>query len=44
MIGDAKDVALLKSLLADCDHLYAGAAMIGGISYFHDSRTISGRE
>jgi UDP-glucose 4-epimerase len=34
--GNAKDVDLLKSLLADCDHLLAGAAMIGGISYFHE--------
>jgi len=33
--GDAKDVPLLKQLLVDCDHLVAGAAMIGGISYFH---------
>ena len=33
--GDAKDVGLLKDLLGDCDHLIAGAAMIGGISYFH---------
>ncbi|HKP94468.1 MAG TPA: NAD(P)-dependent oxidoreductase [Fibrobacteria bacterium] len=33
--GDAKDVPLLKQLLADCDHFVAGAAMIGGISYFH---------
>ncbi len=33
--GDAKDVGLLKELLADCDHLVAGAAMVGGISYFH---------
>src|SRR5439155_6967645 len=33
--GDAKDTALLKDLLRDCDHLVAGAAMIGGISYFH---------
>ena len=33
--GDARDVELLGSLLADCDHLIAGAAMIGGISYFH---------
>jgi UDP-glucose 4-epimerase len=33
--GDAKDADLLKSLLADCDHLVAAAAMIGGISYFH---------
>lgn len=35
VVGDAKDVGLLKQLLADCDHLVAGAAMIGGISYFH---------
>jgi UDP-glucose 4-epimerase len=34
--GDAKDVALLKDVLADCDHFVAGAAMIGGISYFHE--------
>jgi UDP-glucose 4-epimerase len=33
--GDARDVALMTSLLADCDHFIAGAAMIGGISYFH---------
>lgn len=34
--GDAKDVALMKELAGDCDHLVAGAAMIGGISYFHE--------
>jgi UDP-glucose 4-epimerase len=33
--GDARDTELLTSLLADCDHFIAGAAMIGGISYFH---------
>jgi UDP-glucose 4-epimerase len=33
--GDARDVDLLQRLLADCDHFVAGAAMIGGISYFH---------
>ncbi len=33
--GDARDVDLLAKLLADCDHFIAGAAMIGGISYFH---------
>src|SRR5439155_1468554 len=33
--GDARDVALLTGLLAGCDHFIAGAAMIGGISYFH---------
>ena len=34
--GDAKDDSLLKSILGDCDHFVAGAAMIGGISYFHE--------
>jgi UDP-glucose 4-epimerase len=34
--GDAKDVALLKSLLADAEQVVAGAARIGGISYFHE--------
>jgi nucleoside-diphosphate-sugar epimerase len=33
--GDARDVELLAELAAGCDHLIAGAAMIGGISYFH---------
>jgi nucleoside-diphosphate-sugar epimerase len=33
--GDARDVELLAGVLADCDHLIAGAALIGGISYFH---------
>jgi UDP-glucose 4-epimerase len=35
MEGDARDVALMTELLSDCDHFIAGAAMIGGISYFH---------
>jgi nucleoside-diphosphate-sugar epimerase len=34
--GDAKDVGLLKDLLRDVDQVVAGAAMIGGISYFHE--------
>jgi nucleoside-diphosphate-sugar epimerase len=34
--GDAKDIALVKELVSDCDHLVAGAAVIGGISYFHE--------
>ena len=34
--GDAKDVALLKDLLGDCDHFVAGASMVGGIRYFHE--------
>jgi nucleoside-diphosphate-sugar epimerase len=33
--GDAQDSELLAGLLADCDHFIVGAAMIGGISYFH---------
>jgi UDP-glucose 4-epimerase len=33
--GDAADVALMTDVLADCDHFIAGAAMVGGISYFH---------
>ena len=33
--GDARDVEAMIALLVDCDHLIAGAAMIGGISYFH---------
>ena len=33
--GDVTDVALMTKLLMDCDHLIAGAALIGGISYFH---------
>ncbi|MBN1412796.1 MAG: NAD(P)-dependent oxidoreductase [Spirochaetales bacterium] len=34
--GDAKDVPLMKEILSECDHFIAGAAMIGGISYFHE--------
>ncbi len=33
--GDARDVELMSGLLEGCDHFIAGAAMIGGISYFH---------
>jgi len=33
--GDCRDTDLLAGLLMDCDHFIAGAAMIGGISYFH---------
>jgi nucleoside-diphosphate-sugar epimerase len=33
--GDARDVELLTRLLTNCDHFIAGAALIGGISYFH---------
>lgn len=34
--GDVKDKNLLRASLIDCDYLIAGAAMIGGISYFHE--------
>jgi nucleoside-diphosphate-sugar epimerase len=34
--GDAKDVALLGEFLRDADQVVAGAARIGGISYFHE--------
>lgn len=33
--GDCRDAALMKGLLSGCDHFVAGAALIGGISYFH---------
>jgi UDP-glucose 4-epimerase len=33
--ADVRDTELLTQLIADCDHFIAGAAMIGGISYFH---------
>jgi nucleoside-diphosphate-sugar epimerase len=33
--GDCRDVDLMIDLMADVDHVIAGAAMIGGISYFH---------
>jgi UDP-glucose 4-epimerase len=35
IVGDARDPGLLTEVLMDCDHFIAGAAMIGGISYFH---------
>ena len=33
--GDVEDTELMTELLVDCDHFIAGAALIGGISYFH---------
>jgi nucleoside-diphosphate-sugar epimerase len=33
--GDARDKGLVHDLLKDCEHFIAGAALIGGISYFH---------
>jgi nucleoside-diphosphate-sugar epimerase len=34
--GDAKNIELLTDQAMGCDHLVAAAAMIGGISYFHE--------
>lgn len=34
--GDAKDINLLKELIGDCDQIIACAAIIGGISLFHE--------
>ncbi len=34
--GDVKNVDLLKEASSDCDQVVAIAAMIGGISYFHE--------
>jgi nucleoside-diphosphate-sugar epimerase len=33
--GDVRDTDLVVELLQGCDHFIAGAALIGGISYFH---------
>jgi UDP-glucose 4-epimerase len=34
--GDVKDGNLLKELIGECDQIVAGAAIIGGISLFHE--------
>jgi UDP-glucose 4-epimerase len=34
--GDAKDAGLLRELVDQCEQVVAAAAMIGGISYFHE--------
>lgn len=34
-VDDVQNIPLLTDLLMDCDHFIAGAALIGGISYFH---------
>ena len=34
--GDAKNVELMKELIGDCDQIVAAAAVIGGISLFHE--------
>ena len=36
MEGDAKDTKLLKNLIEDCDQVVAIAALIGGITLFHE--------
>lgn len=36
VVGDVKDTQLMKDLVADCDQVVALAAMIGGISLFHE--------
>jgi nucleoside-diphosphate-sugar epimerase len=36
VVGDVKDTQLMKDLIADCDQVVALAAMIGGISLFHE--------
>ena len=33
--GDCRDVELVADLLEGCEHFIAGAALIGGITYFH---------
>jgi len=35
VVGDVQDVELMTKVLADAHHFIAGAALIGGISYFH---------
>jgi len=34
--GDVKNISLMKELIKDCDQVIAIAAMIGGITYFHE--------
>jgi len=34
--GDVKNICLMKELIEDCDQVVAIAAMIGGITYFHE--------
>jgi nucleoside-diphosphate-sugar epimerase len=35
--GDVKNQSLMKDLATECDQVLAAAAMIGGISYFHEN-------
>jgi len=34
--GDVKNASLMRELASECDQILAAAAMIGGISYFHE--------
>lgn len=34
--GDVKDLRLMRELTSECDQVLAAAAMVGGISYFHE--------
>jgi len=36
VVGDVKNTELMKELIADCDQVIASAAIIGGISLFHE--------
>ena len=36
VVGDCKDAVLMRELVEDCEQVIAGAALIGGISYFHN--------
>ncbi len=36
VLGDVKDVEVVRSLAQNCHHVVASAARIGGISYFHE--------
>ena len=36
VFGDVKDTELLKGIAVNCDQMLCAAAMIGGISYFHE--------
>ena len=35
VLGDCRDTNLMSEIFKQADHVIAGAAMIGGISYFH---------
>jgi nucleoside-diphosphate-sugar epimerase len=35
LLGDVQDTPLMCQLMSDVEHVIAGAALIGGISYFH---------